>query len=83
MVIHYLRIALRYALRNRTYTLINVLGLCMGITASILISFWILDEISYNSYFDKADRIQRIDLYYHTPQTRTPYPMPWQGISLK
>jgi hypothetical protein len=32
MIIHYLRIALRYALRHKTYTLINVLGLSMGIT---------------------------------------------------
>ena len=75
MLIHYFRIALRYALRHRTYTLINVLGLCMGITASILISFWVLDEISYDRYFDKADRIHRVDFYQQTPQTRTPYPM--------
>jgi len=47
----------------------------MGVTASILISFWVLDEISYDSYFDKADRIHRVDLYSSTPQTRTPYPM--------
>ena len=75
MIIHYLRIAFRYLLLNRAYTLINVLGLCMGITASILISFWGLDEISYGSYFDKAERIHRVDLYEYTPQTRPPYPM--------
>jgi len=75
MIFHHLRIALRYALRQKTYTLINILGLCLGVTASILICFWVLDEISYDSYFDKADRIHRVDLYYHTPQTRTPYPM--------
>ncbi len=55
MIIHYLRIAFRYALRQRTYTLINVLGLCMWVAASILIGFWVLDEISYDRYFDKAD----------------------------
>jgi len=75
MIIHYLRIALRNAHRQRTYTLINILGLCMGVTASILICFWVLDEISYDSYFDKADRIHRVDLYQQTPQTRTPHPM--------
>ncbi|HEC44680.1 MAG TPA: FtsX-like permease family protein [Bacteroides sp.] len=75
MFISFLRIALRNALRQKTYTLINVLGLTVGILASILISFWVLDEISYDSYFDNADRIHRIDLYSQTPQTRTPYPM--------
>jgi putative ABC transport system permease protein len=52
-----------------------VLGLTIGITASILIFFWVLDEFSYDNYFDKADRIHRIDLYSFVPQTRTPYPM--------
>ena len=75
MFTSYLRIALRNAQKQKTYTLINVLGLCVGVTASILIGFWILDEISYDSYFDKADRIHRIDFYSGTPQTRTPYPM--------
>jgi putative ABC transport system permease protein len=72
---HYMRIAFRYALRHKTYTLINVLGLSMGVMASILISFWVLDELSYDRYFENADRIYRIDLYEYTPQTRTPYPM--------
>ena len=75
MFISFLRIALRNALRQKTYTLINVLGLTVGILASILISFWVLDEISYDSYFENSDRIHRIDLYSNTPQTRTPYPM--------
>ncbi|MFC2112631.1 ABC transporter permease [Bacteroidota bacterium] len=75
MFISYLRIAIRNALRQRTYTLINVVGLTIGIFASVMISLWVLDEISYDSYFEKADQIHRIDLYYLTPQTRTPYPM--------
>jgi len=75
MFISYLRIALRNAFRQKTYTFINVLGLTIGIAASILISFWILDEISYENYFDRADRIHRIDLYQDVSQTRTPHPM--------
>ena len=56
MFFSYLKIAIRNALRQKTYTFINVFGLTIGIAASILISFWILDEISYEKYFDKADR---------------------------
>jgi putative ABC transport system permease protein len=51
MIIHYLRIAFRYALRQKTYTLIIVLGLSLGIAISIPISFWVLDELSYDRYF--------------------------------
>ena len=70
-----LKTAVRNALRQKTYTLINILGLTIGIAASILITFWILDEISYEKYFDRADQIHRIDLYQDIPQTRTPHPM--------
>ena len=75
MFLSYLKILFRDALRQKTYTLINVFGLTVGMAASILITFWVLDEISYDRYFDKAERIYRIDLYSVTPQTRTPYPM--------
>jgi putative ABC transport system permease protein len=75
MFLSYLRIAIRNAIRQKTYTLVNVLGLTIGIAVSILISFWILDEISYEKYFDKADQIHRIDLFTDVPQTRTPHPM--------
>ncbi len=75
MFFSYLKIAIRNASRQKTYTFINVFGLTIGIAASILISFWILDEISYEKYFDKAERIHRIDLYQEVPQTRTPHPM--------
>ena len=75
MFISFLRIAIRNALRQKTYTLINVVGLSLGIMASILISLWVLDEISYDKSFDKSEHIYRVDLYSNTPQTRTPYPM--------
>ena len=75
MFFSYLKIAIRNALRQKTYTFINVFGLTIGIAASILISFWILDEISYEKYFKNAERIYRIDLYSSVPQTRTPHPM--------
>ena len=52
MIFHYLRIAFRYATRQKTVTLINVLGLSLGIATSILISFWVLDELSYDRYFE-------------------------------
>src|SRR5210317_1175439 len=75
MFFSYLKIAIRNALRQKTYTFINVFGLTIGIATSILISFWILDEISYEKYFDNADRIHRIDYYSYIPQTRSPHPM--------
>jgi putative ABC transport system permease protein len=60
MVYNYLLIALRNAWRNKGYTLINLLGLAIGITSSIIILLFVLDEVSYdrhNEYFRDIYRI--------------------------
>ncbi len=60
MVKNYLLIALRNAWRNKGYTLINLLGLAIGITSSIIILLFVLDELSYdrhNEYFRDIYRI--------------------------
>ena len=60
MIKNYLIIALRNAWRNKGYTLINLLGLAIGIASSIIILLFVLDEVSYdrhNEYFRDIYRI--------------------------
>ncbi len=60
MVRNYLLIALRNAWRNKGYTLINLLGLAIGIASSIIILLFVLDEASFdrhNEYFQDIYRI--------------------------
>ena len=47
-------------LRHKLYTLINIIGLTIGITSSCLIFMYVNDELSYDAFHDKADRIYRI-----------------------
>ncbi len=55
------KIAWRNAIRQKQFTLLNVIGLSIGITACLLIGLYIQDERSYDNFHEKADRIYRIN----------------------
>ncbi len=57
---NYLKIAFRNLIRFKVYSLINVFGLAIGIAACILILFFVRDELSYDKFNDKAERIYRV-----------------------
>jgi putative ABC transport system permease protein len=57
---NYLKITLRYLLRYKTYTAINILGLAVGITCCILIMLFVRSEFSYDRFNTKANRIYRV-----------------------
>ena len=50
MLKNYFKIAVRNILRNKTYSIINIFGLAIGIACSILIILWINDELSYDQF---------------------------------
>jgi putative ABC transport system permease protein len=60
MLKNYLTIALRYIVRHKVFTLINISGLTLGITCSLLIALYIQDELSYDRFHENADRIYRL-----------------------
>lgn len=57
---HRLRIILRNAIKNRVYTLINVLGLMLGTTIAILAFLVIRYDLDFDRFHSKADRIYRV-----------------------
>ncbi|NBB19927.1 FtsX-like permease family protein [Runella sp. CRIBMP] len=61
MIRNYLKIAFRNLQRNKIYSAINIGGLAIGMATCLLITLYVLDEISYDRYHQKADRIYRID----------------------
>lgn len=60
MLRNLLTIAIRNLFKNRLYSLINVFGLTIGITCSLFLLLYILDELSYDRYNENADRIYRV-----------------------
>ena len=82
---NYVKIAIRNILRNKLYSLINILGLTIGITACLLIMLFINYEYSYENMFSKADRIYRvltIDAALGTNKQRVGITMPPLGTVL-
>jgi hypothetical protein len=62
MFTNYLKIALRSLIRNKTYSLLNISGLATGMAVALLIGLWIWDELSFNTYHKKYDRIAQVML---------------------
>jgi putative ABC transport system permease protein len=86
MLKNLLSIALRNFKRDKWYSLLNILGLTIGITFGLLLIFYIKDELSYDRYNEKLDRIYRINSYIKEPEkdmlkwTSTQHPL---GPTLK
>ena len=61
MIGHLVLIAFRNLNRFRFYTLINVIGLTLGITIFLVILFYVRYEYSFDRFNENADRIYRVD----------------------
>jgi putative ABC transport system permease protein len=60
MIKNYVTLALRNFYKNRVYTLINILGLSLGLTACIIIFLVIDYDLSFDKFHTKYDRIYRV-----------------------
>jgi putative ABC transport system permease protein len=58
---NYLKVALRNLKRNPGFSLINILGLSLGLAISMLVFVFVVNELTYDRYHEKADQIYRID----------------------
>ena len=57
---NYLTIAWRNLIKNKVLSLINIGGLAVGMAVVMLISLWILDEVSFNKYHRNYSRIAQV-----------------------
>ena len=62
MLRSYLRIALRNLVKNRTYSLINICGLAVGVACCLLISLYVRHELSYDTFHAQHDNIFRVSI---------------------
>ncbi len=60
MLFNYLKIAYRSILRNKIFSLINIVGLATGLTCALLILTFVVDEKSYDTFHGKKERIYRL-----------------------
>lgn len=60
MLRNYLKIALRNLFGQKVFSFINLFGLTVGLACCLLISIYIIDELSYDRYHENADQIYRV-----------------------
>jgi hypothetical protein len=57
MIKNFFIIAYRNLKRNRIFSVINILGLATGMASAMLIFLWINDEMSFDRFHAKEDRL--------------------------
>ncbi|OKS85955.1 ABC transporter permease [Mucilaginibacter polytrichastri] len=61
MIKNYIKIAFRNLWRHKSFSLINIVGLAIGLTAFVLILMYVNFELSYDNFHTKADQIYRVN----------------------
>jgi len=85
MIKNYLKVALRNIRRHKGFSFINIAGLAIGLACCLLITIWVLDELSYDKFHENADNLYRVEEDQHYSGRIfyvyvTPYPL---GPALK
>jgi putative ABC transport system permease protein len=80
MIKNYIKIALRNIKKHKGYSFINITGLAIGMACCLLITIWVLDELSYDKFHENAATLYRVEenqdysgRVFHV--TVTPYPL--------
>ncbi len=63
---NYINVALRNLRRQRAYSLINIVGLSVGIMACIIIVLYVQYESSYEKFYPNSENIYRVTTHYGT-----------------
>ena len=70
MLKNLIKTAVRHILKHFGYSLLNILGLTLGITSALFLIIYVSDEISYDHYHEKADRIYRVSTSIKEPDDK-------------
>lgn len=67
MLKNLIKTALRNLYNSLGYSSLNILGLTLGITSALFLMIYVADEVSYDRYNEKADRIYRVSTHVKSP----------------
>jgi len=69
MLKNYLKIAYRHISRNKLYPAINILGLAIGLTCTILIGLFVQNELSFDKHHENYKRIYRLESHFNIQES--------------
>ncbi|HWV73464.1 MAG TPA: ABC transporter permease [Pseudosphingobacterium sp.] len=67
---NYIKTAWRNLWKNKFFSILNILGLTVGLAIGILILMWVQDELSIDSFHSKSKNIYRMELFGGTGSSR-------------
>ena len=73
MLGNYFKIAIRNIVKNKLYSFVNVFGLSIGLAAFIFISLYVYNETHYDTFWDNADHIVRVDAAWTSNEGESRY----------
>ena len=85
MIRNYIKIAFRNLWRHKSFSLINIIGLAVGMSAFLLILMYVSFELSYDRFHTKADQICRlnVDIKSANDVMKTSYSSAPMGTAIK
>jgi putative ABC transport system permease protein len=60
MLSNYIKVAIRQLMKNKTFSIINIFGLSVGVACCVLLTMFIQDEFTYEKHFKDHERVYRI-----------------------
>lgn len=72
MLINHFKIALRALLRFKGYSIVNLAGLCLGLTTAVLILLHVLDEAAFDRFHTNRERIYRVETQFVDAKSGVP-----------
>jgi len=80
MLKNHIKLTWRHLRRRKIFSAINIFGLAVGMACSVLVMVYVYDELSFDRFHDRSDRIYRIVskglfIDFQINQTGTPYPL--------
>ncbi|RLD79581.1 MAG: ABC transporter permease, partial [Bacteroidetes bacterium] len=80
MLKNFLKIAFRNLLRHKFFSLANIISFSIGLALLTLVSLYVFDEFSFDTFQTKSEQIYRVATVYHKDSTLlesalTPYPL--------
>lgn len=67
MIKNYFVIAFRNIKKFRFHSMINFIGISIGIAASLMIFIWVKYELSFDKFHDKIDNLYQVSIFWHIP----------------
>lgn len=83
---NYLVVALRHLKRNKTFAVVNIVGLSLGMTAAIVIGDYLRFETSFDDFHEQSENIYRVTTEWNshiTPEDKRATTMAWAGPGAK